>query len=247
MRTGVPFPASVPRPFDVPGPLRDPSRGARWYFVAATFDATAGKVVLYQRPLTPWPIGATPVVVERTVRVKSASDEGAPLLIGASWLWREAGRAQAGSFYNGKIESPRVFGRALTAGDIDSLAQGGTVTDPVAAWDFSAGISSRDVTDRSPNRLRPHGKCDACGHGYQLTGRSTKRAAEYGAIQFPTTTSTMRRRGYSVAGPDDRRGIYAAAARGNGEYAPFEGPERDRDGAIAFLPRSATWRTPSAA
>jgi N,N-dimethylformamidase beta subunit-like, C-terminal/Concanavalin A-like lectin/glucanases superfamily len=247
VRTGVPFPASVPRPFDVPGPLRDPSRGARWYFVAATFDATAGKVVLYQRPLAPWPIGATPVVVERTVRVKSASDEGAPLLIGASWLWREAGRAQAGSFYNGKIESPRVFGRALTAGDIDSLAQGGTVADPVAAWDFSAGISSRDVTDRSPNRLngRTVNMPTRAVTGYNWTGNEIdfKRApAEYGAIHFhdDDLDDAAWEVGFEWRVPDDlKSGIYAARLRaGNGEdYAPFY--VRPRKGtataAIAFL------------
>jgi N,N-dimethylformamidase len=231
VRTGVPLATAVARPYELPSPGREPSRGARWYFVAASFDASTGKVALYQRPLTVWPVGTVPATVERTVRTKAAGADDAPLLLAAAWLWREGGKGQPGAFYNGKIESPRVFGRVLSADEIEGLIHDRAVPDAVAAWDFSASIGSREVTDTSRNKLsgRTVNMPTRAMTGHNWTGKEIdfKRApAEYGAIHFhdDDLDDAAWEPAFEWRVPDDlKSGVYAARLRaGNGEdYAPF--------------------------
>jgi N,N-dimethylformamidase len=49
-----------------------------WYFVAASYDAAAGRVTLHQEPLATWPVEQTRAVVDRTVAVKSVAVSDAP-------------------------------------------------------------------------------------------------------------------------------------------------------------------------
>ena len=59
--------------------------------------------------------------------------------------------------FNGKIDSPRIFGRALSPEEIGRLARDASPEEIgdglVASWDFSKDISSARVVDASSNGL----------------------------------------------------------------------------------------------
>lgn len=200
-----------------------------WYFVAATFDR--GKVVLYQDPQGAWPLEDTRVMAEKTIPVKAAGQSDSPFLVAGFWEWRDATRAVVGGHFNGKVESPRVYGRALSRQEIDALERGQGPKDVVAAWDFEADIASRKVTDTGPNKL--HGRCvqmpARAMTGHTWTGRETdyRRAkGEYGAIYFHD--DDLDDAGWKVdfkyqVPANLKSGVYAARLRaGNGEdYVPF--------------------------
>ncbi|MDQ3810744.1 MAG: hypothetical protein M3336_10685, partial [Chloroflexota bacterium] len=60
--------------------------------------------------------------------------------------------------FNGKIDRPRLFGRALSAHEVERLRDDATPTQDGlrAAWDLSTGISSSNVNDVSGNRYHSH-------------------------------------------------------------------------------------------
>ncbi len=202
-----------------------------WYFVAATFDATTGRVVLYQEPLTDWPLDDSNVVAEHTVQTKTLGTTNAPFLMGAYWAWREATEADATGHYNGKLENPRLFDRALTKEEIQNLKRGTVPSGAVATWDFSLDISSRRVSDTSGNDL--HGQTvqmptrAVTGHNWKEQEMNWNNATEqYGAIYFhdDDLDDAQWKVGFEYPVPADlKSSIYAARLRaGNGEdYVPF--------------------------
>ena len=202
-----------------------------WYFVAATFEAKTGRVVLYQKPSTEWPRDETLAVVEQAVSTRTIGQTDASLLIAAYWSWRDGEESRVGGHFNGKIENPHVFNRALTSSEIDLLYQGQPPDDPVAAWDFSAEISSRRVHDTSANGF--HGETvqmptrGVTAHSW--TGRPTSAVeapAQYAAIHFHE--DDLDDAGWEVdfeyrVPPTLESGVYAARLRaGNAEdFIPF--------------------------
>ncbi|MCZ6795321.1 MAG: LamG domain-containing protein, partial [Planctomycetota bacterium] len=118
-----------------------------WTFVAATFDAAIGRVLLYQKPLSRFSFDSTRAVIERATRVRSLSTNDAPLLIAAYATARDG----VGGHFNGKIDNPRVYARALSGSEIEAIEEGEDPAAAVASWDFSADIESEKVTDRSPS------------------------------------------------------------------------------------------------
>jgi len=95
--------------------------------------------------------------------------------------------------FNGKIDRPRIYGRALPPAElrglVEALRPAATDPDLLAAWDFSQGISSDRVADLSANR------CDGILHqlpmrgatGANWDGRSlswTEVPHQYGAVHF---------------------------------------------------------------
>ena len=190
VHSGAPLAPSYPRS-DPPGynVTTLPPRATTWYFVAATFDADDGKITLYQEPLSDWPDDPSRTVVEHTTDVGSVPHTEAPLLIAAGWDQWTAAEGTPGGFFNGKIDSPRLFDRALTGDEIAALQQGTTPERPVAAWDFAADMSSRQIADASMNGL--HGMTvnmpTRAVTGRNWTGNEVdfKRAPEqYAAIHF---------------------------------------------------------------
>src|SRR5205807_1957190 len=142
---------------------------------------------------------------------------------------------ELGGHFNGKIDGPRLFSRALNANEIKALQQD---TPPqkigdslVAAWDFSKDISSKNITDVSPHGL--HGTTvnmparAMTGHNWKHIETNFAYApAEYGAIHFHD--DDLEDAGWEVAfefqAPADlRSAIYAARLRaGDAEtYIPF--------------------------
>jgi N,N-dimethylformamidase len=226
---------------------REPLHTSRWYFVAATFDGASGKVTLYQEPDMPWPDDGARAVVDRSVALNAVGQNELPFLMAGLWDRHDANGQIAGAHYNGKMESPRMFNRALSRDEVQALLRGGAAKDSVAAWNFSADIQSRKITDASPNQL--HGRTvqmpTRAVTGHNWTGRETdfRRAPEqYGAIHFHD--DDLDDCGWSVdfelqVPANLKSGVYAARLRaGNGEdYVPFF--VRPKKGAatakIAFL------------
>jgi N,N-dimethylformamidase beta subunit-like, C-terminal/Concanavalin A-like lectin/glucanases superfamily len=212
-----------------------PLRNSSWYFVAATYDAGNGAIVLYQEPVVTWPLRDTSAVIKRSVKIRSVGQNGLPLLVGAFWESASGGKPVASGHFNGKIDSPRIFGRALNANEIEELKHDSSPSRYgealVAAWDFSADISSKNVTDISPNAL--HGETinmparAMTGHNWIGTGANFKDSREeYGAIYFHD--DDLEDAGWEVGFEFDvpselRSGIYAARLRAgtHEDYLPF--------------------------
>ena len=196
-----------------------------WYLAAASYDAATGKVCLYQEPVVTsangglgmsllHPMEETASVVNGKSTV-APGDNDAPLLMAARTVVANSGRTifgghfkearepvelpQQADVYNGKIDRPRLSGRALDKSEIDALARG-LKTCPaslrqsvIGAWDFHANITkniaSTQIIDTSPNVL--HGyiiNMPARGMtGYNWTGDEIvyhHAPQEYGAIHF---------------------------------------------------------------
>jgi N,N-dimethylformamidase len=170
-----------------------PLREREWYFVAASYDAHSGEVRLYQEPLRAWPQEQTHTQVRRTVDLRGLVDHPTPFLMAAHWSEGTGGDTVAGGHLNGKIDSPRLFARALSPDEIAALRWGASPhtfgAGLVAAWDFSADIVSSTVTDTAPHRLHGHtiNMPTRAVTGYNWTGRETDyrhAPQEYGAIHF---------------------------------------------------------------
>jgi len=211
-----------------------PLTASRWYFVAATYDAENGEISLYQRPILTWPMDEGSVI--RTSTSPSANKPNdLPFLIAAYWLKPEAKPRDTSGHFNGKIDGPKLFSRALGAAEIETLQHDGLpdgIADAlVAAWDFSRDISSKKVTDTSPNAL--HGSTvnmparAMTGHNWKNIETNFALAPnEYGAIHFHD--DDLEDAGWEVAfefriPPEFRSAIYAARLRsGDHEtYIPF--------------------------
>ena len=103
--------AGRPRPHGVP---------TQWYFVAATFDADTGRVALYQEPLDLYANDPTRVVVEETTPVRALATPDVPLHM-AAYATADGGVA---GHYNGKIDNPRIYARALSRAEVEAIAAG---------------------------------------------------------------------------------------------------------------------------
>jgi len=195
----------------------------QWTFAAMTYDAGSRRLAVYQLPKHPWPVERGRGVAVTTAP-GSRPSVGAPLVMAAAVESREGGKVLTHSHFNGKIDAPRVYDRALSSEEIESLRRGGdslAVEGLVAAWDFSRDISTDRVTDIGPHGL--HGRAvqmptrAVTGHNY--TGRETNyRLAqdEYGAIHFhdDDLEDACWEVDFELTVPDDlRSGVYAAWVR----------------------------------
>jgi N,N-dimethylformamidase len=209
-------------------------RASEWYFVAIAFDAGTRNCALLQIPLTRWPDDATSKRLEGRLEVGKLGALDGSLVIGATWDGEMAtGRADA--HFNGKIDRPTVFSRALTMEELESLMLGMTPNayeeDLMAVWDFSVDIQSRRVADASGHEL--HGytvnnpKRAVTGHNW--TGREVdfrKAPDQYGAIYFheDDLEDAKWETGFELRIPENfRSGVYAARLQSGGykDYVPF--------------------------
>ncbi len=189
-----------------------------WYSVAATFDASSGAVTLSQRPL----INPTNSLLGRAATMSpglavesnaaelfagmtgslvqglgiSMSGAEADVLLAGYTASGDAGERIVEGHFNGKIDRPRVYARALSGDELEGLGGGVTPSAEmlVAAWDLADGIGpdgipSDRVTDLSGNGL--HGACvnmPARGMtGYNWTAKEEHfihAPEQYGAIHF---------------------------------------------------------------
>lgn len=171
-----------------------PLRARTWYFVAATFDAERRLVRVYQQFAKSWPVVESPVLVERQVSLSAPGDANVPFLIAASHTRGGGDRSVVSAHYNGKIDRPRVVGRAFDPAETDAYRSGqapasGTNTDLLAAWDFSREQGSDQILDTSSSRL--HGRAinmpTRAVTGYNWNGHETRFSLapdQYSAIHF---------------------------------------------------------------
>ncbi len=203
-----------------------------WYSVAAVHDG-AGGVTLYARsvvnsansllsPIVPIPGEA---VVEGSV-AGAPGDSGTAFTIGG--LARDPGSSWVDSHYNGKVDRPKVWNRALAREELDAITAGGAPPEEglLAAWDFAADIDGDRITtdratDAGPNGL--HGRCvnfparAMTGWNWRGVEEVFHHAPEqYGAIHFHE--DDLEDSGWETdiawTVPDDlRSGVYALRLR----------------------------------
>jgi N,N-dimethylformamidase len=162
-------------------------RADQWYAVAATFDGVSGRATLRQESLIHWPFDEQGAVVERNLEVGAPAAHDGPLTIAALM-------PPAAGLYNGKIDRPRLFRRALSPEEVTRLLRGAApasvaAADLVASWDFSREMSTTRAVDTSPHGL--HGRLvnmpARAMTGYNWTAETTdpaKAPEQYGAICF---------------------------------------------------------------
>lgn len=219
----------------------------RWYFVAASFDPDRGQIRVLQEQVVPWPTAEAMAAVTRNTSVSSVGRNTSPLVIGAV---AGAGDTVFGH-YNGKIDSPRIFGAVPPSDVLDSLRQGASPLHlglpTIAAWDFSRDMATSRVSDVSPSEH--HGRTVntpmRAATGHRWTGRETSfktAPEEYGAIHFhdDELSDAGWEVGFELQVPDDlRSGVYAARITAGDlkDWLPFfVRPARSTSTAsIAFL------------
>jgi N,N-dimethylformamidase len=187
----------------------------RWYFVAAVFDVEAGRLRLYQQSVVPWASDTSSVIVEQAADQIALGPSTAPFLMAASW-----DGCRTVGHYNGKIDAPVVFARALSPIEMDLLRQGrrAEISEPIAAWDFSLDISSAKVADTSPHGLNGETvNFPARGvTGHNWSGHENHwihAPTEYGAIHFHSDDleDVGWKADFELTVPQDlRSGVYAA-------------------------------------
>lgn len=247
--TGVPFFSTPPYHGGYPLPQTN------WQFAAAVFDASNQSVRLYQLPTSALPGGHHAARVEEKIEISGAGENNHPLLIAAYHHQASGALSRAGHF-NGKIDRPTLFNRALSEEELDSLRAGGVDSDSpglVASWDFSVDISTSDIRDASPNRL--DGKAVnvpmRAATGYNWTGDEfnfNHAPEQYGAIYFhdDDLIDAGWESSFQYQIPSGlRSAIYAVRLETNDgeDYIPFfvrpaPGDERSR---IAFLVPTFTY------
>ncbi|NJO38893.1 MAG: N,N-dimethylformamidase, partial [Rhizobiales bacterium] len=161
----------------------------RWYLVAASVDPASAMASLVQRPLQHHPYVDDSAAITQTL-------ESTPRASAASGVVMAGRMVESGAVehhYNGKIDSPAIFGRALAIEELDGAFRRplpeSLRASLVAAWDFSKGIESTKIVD-----IGPHGLDGEIGHlparamkGWNWDGstiRWTDRPEQYGAIHF---------------------------------------------------------------
>jgi len=159
-----------------------------WHFVSVVFDANTGDVELTLEPICATRSGTNNSARKSTTgNTYSSSD----IFIGGQERF-DSGELSVGSFYNGKIEAPRLYNRALDDTELAALRE---ARDPlpqaglVAAWDFSRDISTWSVTDSSGHEF--HGRAVnmpmRAATGRNWDGKETSWSHvpdQYGAIHF---------------------------------------------------------------
>ena len=212
-----------------------PLRRAFWYFVAASYDAATGRVLLYQQPKTMWPMDETAAVVEKDIGRLGIAENSMPLIMAGYCEGEESARPDIAGLYNGKIDRPAVFGRGLSLQELESLRDGASPSEfgdsLIGAWDFARDFSSDQATDSSNNSLhgytvnRPTRAMK--GHDWSANYLDFNLAPqEYGAIHFHDDDLDDARWdvSFEFQVPQDlKSGVYGARLTGGDseDYVPF--------------------------
>ena len=228
-----------------------PLRAAEWYFVAAAYDAQNATIALYQEPLRTWPQDKTRASQSVSTQLRAVQPTQADFVIAGLWQSGVDGQLIVGGHFNGKIDRPGVFQQALSREELLSLKRGASPLafgdTLVAAWDFSADISSQNVRDTSPHGL--HGQTvnmparAMTGHNWSGQETNFRHALhEYGAIHFHD--DDLEDAGWEVGcewvvPADLKSGVYAARLRTDSseDHIPFfvRPPKGRATADIAFL------------
>ena len=169
----------------------------RWHFVAGSWDAATGEARLLQKICERGPEPS--LVADRNLGSLDGSwadptpgEPGTPLLLGAG---SRIDGTEVGAYdcFNGKIERPCLFNRALSVEELEALADSADplAMDGVAAvWDFAAtdasGVDIADVAGSGHDgTVVNYAMRGLTGHSWDATAFTREEAVEqYGAIHF---------------------------------------------------------------
>ncbi|MBO9378846.1 N,N-dimethylformamidase [Sphingomonas histidinilytica] len=151
-----------------------------WYKAIVAYNRAEGSARLVLAPLI---ISGTVPGGDVSRPLSYAFGSQGDVVMGARLSRTAGGRLAPSDVFNGKIDGPKLYRTATDAVD------GGNPANLIAAWDFSQGIDSWDISDVSGNGH--HGKAvnqpmrAATGHNWDGRVTSWKGATEqYGAIHF---------------------------------------------------------------
>lgn len=168
-----------------------PVESDNWYFLAATYDAASRHAAIMLDPLNT----TAGELADQMSGPTDVTDQNRGLAPASVTIAArlEAGDDRPTGLYNGKIDSPRIFDRALSADELAHARQQYEAAPPsdglLAAWDFSKDISSTTITDVS--RHGRHGRViqrptrAVTGPNWDGSESSWRHAPnQYGAIHF---------------------------------------------------------------
>jgi N,N-dimethylformamidase len=239
--------------FRSPELIKGSYQAPNWYFVAAVYDAATGEVTLYQQRKRSWPGQQMSSTSSGSVSLDRATTT-ADFIMGGYWQRFEPAQQMVEGHFNGKIDGPHIYNRALRPAEIEKLREGSVTDDGlVAAWDFAANVSSDTVTDRSANAL--YGETvhmpirGVTGHNWKGREIDFDNAPDqYNAIYFHDDDLEYAgwETDFSYTIPADlRSGVYAARVQTTtgDEYIPFfvRPSEGSSQADIAFLAPTFTY------
>ena len=188
-------------------------RQSEWTFVSASYDGTTATVT--ERPARFSPLGPMEAQAARELTESGLAAVDAPFLVGAGWMDADGARRYGAQTFNGKIDGPRVFDRALTA---DEAAAGDGA---LAAWEFGRDVALTKIADSSPNGF--HGITinrptrGVTGHNWHGAALHFAEAPEtYDAIHFhdDDVADAGWQVSHEIAIPNDlKSGVYALRVR----------------------------------
>lgn len=229
----------------------------RWHLVAAAYDAASKELRVFQEPLQTPLEASSAASVASNIGFDAATNNGASLVMAALHVEHPAGGPGARHHFNGKIDRPRLSGRALSRAEIVTLAwdtmpheRNASV---IAAWDFARDIGSTRITDVGPNGA--HGRTvnlpSRAVKGFNWSGieQNWRHARhEYGAIHFHDDDhyDVGWQPDFDYVVPEDlRSGVYAARLRAEDDewYVTFfvRPPRGTTTAKLAFLASTATY------
>ncbi|RBQ19719.1 hypothetical protein DP939_13410 [Spongiactinospora rosea] len=219
-----------------------------WYFVAASYDPRTRRATVTQRPVSTLPDDSAATTTKQvgSGQVAHTSD---PLLMAG--YWDRSGDTRPAGLYNGKIESPALYDRALSEREIDAVAQGRHAPRPAAAWDFSRHMSGDQVADTGPHRLSGTAVNlpvrAMTGHDWdRKTMNHNEDPEQWGAIHFHEDDlgDAAWKPAFTWKVPKDARsGIYAARLEAAGKvyHATFVVRPKQTGSKIAMLVPTLTY------
>ena len=168
-----------------------------WYSVVATWDAGTGVAAIVASPVVNRTSSLLSPMLEHDCQhaqgvMCAAQPAAAPLFMAADWDGTEG---SASGHFNGKIDAPKLYSRALGDAEILRLSEGASVAQElVAHWDFGdnigrTGIASDLCVDVGPSAL--HGRAVnlpmRAATGWNWAGHDDRywsAPEQYGAIHF---------------------------------------------------------------
>ncbi len=235
-----------------------PLRASCWHFVAATFDVATCRAALYQRQLGNWPADSDAPAAERTLGGGAVRDCEAGVCIAA---FAEAMKPKVtfSGYFNGKIDSPKLFNRALTAQELSAIradSNPGSYEDSVLGWwDLSQGMFGRRIVDCSVHQH--HGTLinmparAVTGHNWngEMFACYVNDTRTYGAVHFheDDLEDAAWEKSFSFRVPTDlKSGVYGMRLKADGAefYIPLivkpkkSGPKAK----VVFLAPTISWQ-----
>ncbi|MGI9331598.1 MAG: LamG-like jellyroll fold domain-containing protein, partial [Gammaproteobacteria bacterium] len=118
----------------------------RWHVAWLRFDATTRKLEVGHAPVgIDASDGRTADSTACEVRDAASPAADGPLLFAA------ANHAAPEALFNGKLERPMLWDRALSQDEMEQLVSGEEPTGAAAIWDFADGSRGSRITDAGPN------------------------------------------------------------------------------------------------